>query len=110
MQNNDGIGLMNDTKWDELRIAMYEYPQTLMWRTKDIENGYISEWDAEWYYHFRPSLNSYKTIEWVEILIDDEQTKQEIIKILKKIHVPGEVEETIIRVYGYAKDKYVDYI
>jgi len=108
MQNGDYIGLMNNTKWDELRIAMYEFPQTLMWRTKDIENGYISEWDGEWYYHFR--AGGYKTIEWVEILIDNEQTKQEIIEILKMIHVPGEVEETIIRVYGYTKDKFVDYI
>jgi hypothetical protein len=79
-----------------------------MWRTKEIESEYISEWDREWYYHFR--AGGHKNIEWVEILVENEEIKQQVIKVLKPIHVPGEIEEEIIRVYGYAKDKAVDYI
>lgn len=46
--------LMNDTKWDELRLAMYGLKGVASrWRTLDVESGYLSVWDRDWYYHFR---------------------------------------------------------
>ena len=48
------ISVMNSTKWEELRLAMYAlgdlHPK---WCTKDIETGFIPEWEGEWFYHFR---------------------------------------------------------
>ena len=56
---------MNNTKWDELRLAMYKLRErSPRFRTKDL-TGYLSEWDREWFYHFRGS--GYVSIEWVEI-------------------------------------------
>lgn len=100
--------LMNNTKWEEIRGAMCEYPLTIFWRVRNIDNGYLSNWDAEWFYHFR--LGGYDTIEWLEIKVENEEIKNEIINILRKIHVPGEVLKDSIKVYGYSKGGFIDYI
>ena len=53
--------LMNNTKWDQLRLAMYDLDDfSPRWRTKDL-SGYLSDWDGEWFHHFRTS--GYETIE-----------------------------------------------
>ncbi len=92
--------VMNDTKWDELRLAMHEL-DTLSprWRTKDAENGYVSEWDGEWFYHFR--ADGYATIEWVELETPDEARRQAVRAVLKRVHVPGEETAEGFRVFGY---------
>ena len=100
--------LMNDAKWDEIRTVMYEYPTSIKWRTKDIESGYISNWDTEWFYHFKNA--GYKTIEWLEIEVNNEKIKDDLIKILKEIHVPGEVLQNSIIIYGYKNNEAVSYI
>jgi hypothetical protein len=99
-------GIMNNTKWNEVRLAMYNLPYIIKWRTKDAKNGYISNWDVEWYYHFM--IGGYKTIEWLEIELTQE-TKESVLNELKKIHVPAEVLESSVKVYGY-KDGNVDYL
>lgn len=99
---------MNDTKWNELRLAMYELKPAPKWRTKDIENGYLSEWDSEWYYHFRDG--GYSTIEWVEIRITSPEQKECILEKLAKIHVPIESTSESIKVFGYIKTgQFVEY-
>ena len=101
--------VMNNTKWEEIREAMCNTPTHFQWRTKDIETGYISMWDVEWYYHFR--LGDYKYIEWLEIKADTEELRKDLLDILEKVHVPGKILEDAIRVYGYAgTGSYVDYI
>ncbi|TCM89718.1 hypothetical protein EV294_1115 [Paenibacillus sp. BK033] len=100
------IPLMNDTKWDEIREAMLDSDRTIRWRTKDNENGYIAHWDADWFYHFRQGR--YKTIEWLEISLTEENIAYVMTK-LKEIHVPGEVDGNVARVYGY-KEGFVNYI
>lgn len=107
MEGNNMQHLMNDTKWNEIRIAMYEFPGNVYWRTKDIENGHISHWDSEWFYHF--AISGYKCIEWLEIRYEPKD-REEIIKILKKIHVPGKLLSETIKIYGYVKDSAVDYL
>ena len=52
---------MNNTKWNEIRLAMNDIPYTVKWRTKDLENGYISQWNADWFYPFM--IGGYKIIE-----------------------------------------------
>ncbi|GAA0076942.1 hypothetical protein UT300005_13200 [Clostridium sp. CTA-5] len=100
--------LMNNTKWKEIRLAMYQYHETIMWRVKNIDNGYLSNWDGEWFYHFK--LMGYDTIEWLEIKVDNEEMKNKIVNILRKIHVPGEILNNSIKVYGYKKDEFINYI
>ncbi len=47
---------------------MYELDDlTPRWRTRDVENGHLSEWDREWFHHFREG--GYKFIQWVEIAV-----------------------------------------
>ncbi len=108
MRSSELCGLMNNTKWEEIRMAMYDYPHTVRWRTKCVDNGYISNWDAEWYYHFQ--LGGYTSIEWLEIKVENSHMKSEIVNILKNIHVPGEVLENSIKVFGYKSNGFVDYI
>ena len=102
--------LMNDTKWDELRQAMYGLKElTPRWRTRDVKTGHLSEWDREWFYHFRNS--GYKFIEWVEIAVDTGEQKAAVLAELVRIHVPGEQAESGYRVFGYVKTgEAVDYI
>ena len=98
-QKHDYVPLMNDTKWDEIRLAMCSFPTQPEWRTKDLENGYISAWDREWFYHF--NVGGYKTIEWVEVRPTSMKQKEEIVKELARIHVPLEVGEESLRIYGF---------
>ncbi|MBP2644397.1 MAG: hypothetical protein H6Q67_2284 [Firmicutes bacterium] len=98
---------MNTKKWGEIRLAMYQYPLPIMWRTKDLLSGHVSDWDAEWYYHFK--CGGYESIEWLEIDASNKEIKNAVIKILQKIHVPGIVMENSIFILGYCNSA-VDYV
>ena len=91
--------VMNDTKWNEVRLAMHELESIVRWRTRDRHSGFVSGWDADWYYHFR--VGGYDTIEWVEIRPDNPSHRPEILEVLRRIGVPGRVDEVSITVYGY---------
>lgn len=96
------LPLMNDTKWNELRLAMHEFGDASpRWRTLDVQNGHFSAWDSEWFYHF--SLGGYKSIQWVEIAIDSTAQRQAVLSRLAAIHVPGEETETGFRIFGYGE-------
>lgn len=91
--------LMNNTKWDELRLAMYGLGEmSPQWRTRDI-SGYVSPWDAEWFYQFR--AGGYASIEWVEIQITTTDQDAAVLNILRTIHLPGEQTEQGFRIYGH---------
>lgn len=100
---------MNDTKWDELRLAMYSLgPRSPRWRTRDVEKGYESDWDGEWFYLFR--AGGYSCIEWVELEITSDEQRDLVLDLLREIHVPGEATDNGFRVYGYLpSDRAVDY-
>ena len=105
--------LMNDTKWEEIWLAMIDIPELIYWRQKDMETSYTCDWDAEWFHHFKTDgdKGSYIVIEWLEIKFENEEMKKKLLKILKEIHVPGEVLENTIKVYGYIKEgTFMDYI
>ena len=95
-------GAMNNTKWDEVRLAMYELGAAHpMWRTKDYESGYVCPWDGEWFYHFRQG--GYDTIEWAEIAVTSQEQRTLVRDALRKIHVPGEETPEGFRVFGYTQ-------
>ena len=101
--------VMNNTKWDELRLAMYglcDPPPE--WRAKDV-SGFVSPWDGEWFYHFREG--GYDSIEWVEIRVISPAQNAAVLASLREVHLPGHRIEQGFRVYGYARDgASVDYI
>jgi hypothetical protein len=101
---------MNDTKWDEVRVAMYALDDySPRWRTRDIESGHVSQWDREWYYHFRNG--GYEFIEWLEIAIDSPEQRELVRDCLRRIGVPGVEDVDGFRVLGYAAVGHsVDYI
>ena len=104
---------MNNTKWTEIFKAFYydiecsEDPKLskmlIHWTTKST-NGYIDN-DSTWT-HFN-GLGQSRKIEWLKIDLTAENRKI-VLDILRKIHVPGEVFEDCVYVYGYRTD--VDYI
>lgn len=102
--------VMNDTKWRELQMAMYEIKDFCpRWRSRCLENGYVSDWDGEWFYHF--SEGGYADIEWVEIKAENAAEAAIVLAALNKIHVPGEQWEHGFRVYGYVTaGQPVDYL
>lgn len=93
--------LLNNTKWDELRLAMYGLGElSPRWRTRDIENGYVSEWDAEWFYHF--PAGGYETIGWVEIEVTSDEQRRRVLAELRRIHLPGRELKHGYLIHGYA--------
>ncbi|WP_436190595.1 DUF6678 family protein [Pseudorhodoferax sp. LjRoot39] len=102
--------LMNETKWNEVRLAMYQLghlsPQC---RTLNVETGYLSAWDGEWFHHFQ--VGGYKTIEWVEIKVSSRAQFEAVRDALETVHVPGEKTEHGFKVMGYARNGVaVDYL
>ncbi len=101
--------VMNDTKWEELRLAMYGLGGLRpCWRTKDL-SGYVSPWDGEWFYHFR--VGGYDSVEWVEIRVTTPKQDAAVEAALRQVRVPGHRVERGFRVYAHARDgEAVDYI
>jgi hypothetical protein len=102
--------ILNNTKWDEVRLAMYGLGElSPQWRTKDVMNGYLSPWDGEWFYHFRSG--GYQYIHWVEIKVDSLDLRDAVIDALAKIRVPGTTSEFGFKVFGYASPgESIDYL
>jgi hypothetical protein len=108
--SNPLVPVLNDTKWDELRLAMYSLgrdgPQ---FRTKDVEASQPGPWDGEWYHHFL--VGGYRTIEWVELKLRDPMQRDIVANELAAIGLPGTHTETGFIIYGYvAPGISVDYI
>jgi hypothetical protein len=91
---------MNNTKWEELRLAMYSLGKSSpVWRTKDVENGYLCDWDGDWFYHFKDG--GFQTIEWAEIKIENPSQHSAVLQVLRQIHVPMRTSEFGFKVFGY---------
>ena len=96
----DHVGVMNNAKWEEMRLAMYGLGELHpKWRTRDLGTGFVSPWDGDWFYHFRSS--GYSTIEWLEIKISDDAQRSAVVEALRAIHVPGEDQGDVLRIYGH---------
>ncbi len=104
---------MNNTKWIEIWESFYYNIECsndenirnirILWETKN-RDGYTYH-DSTWT-HF--SLDGdLKNIEWLKIYFNS-QNKEIVLDVLRKVHVPGEVFEDCVYIYGYRTD--VDYI
>ncbi len=92
---------MNNTKWDELRLAMYALDPSPAWSTLST-GGYKSRPDSEWFYHFRDG--GYRAIVHVDIFAADAGQRASIRSALSAIHVPGEETPEGFRIFGYLRD------
>ena len=91
---------MNNTKWEELRLAMYELDPTPAWSTLS-KSGYQSRRDREWFYHFRDG--GHDDILHVDIFAESPVQRELVRSALRKIHVPGEETADGFRVFGYLR-------
>ncbi|MBW8640394.1 hypothetical protein K1W69_24595 [Hoeflea sp. WL0058] len=100
--------VMNNTKWDELRLAMDEVIPSPYWKSL-ATNGYNYGPDCDWLEHFREG--GYDHIVHVDILIETTDQRDLVRSALRKIHVPGEETPEGFRVFGYLRDgQSADYI
>lgn len=89
---------MNNTKWDELRLAMYSLTPTPVWSTLS-KNGYQSPPDREWFYHFK--AGGYDDILHVDIHVETSEQRHLVRLALSRVQVPGEENATGFRIFGY---------
>ena len=90
--------VMNDTKWRELCSAFAAFEKKPAWRTRDLLNGYVSQWDTEWCHHIGPN---YCSIEWLEIDAR-ECAKEKIRAVLEQVGAPFE-DSVYLKVFGYRR-------
>lgn len=93
--------VLNNTKWDELRLAMYDLSTKTRFRIKTLGNSYISDWDGEWFYHFREG--GYAHIEWAERKFTPEN-QPSVIRELAVKAIPYELSEYGLKVFGHIDD------
>jgi hypothetical protein len=100
--------VMNNTKWNELRLEMYALTPTPAWSTLST-NGYNYGPDREWFHHFR--AGGYEDIVHVDIHVETPTQRELVRSALRKVHVPGEETPEGFRVFGYLQDSQgADYI
>ena len=102
--------VMNDTKWEELRLAMLDLGElSPRFRVLDVKKENPSIWDADWFYHFRNG--EYKYRKWVEIETKSLEQFNAVLEKLRQIRVPGERIESGFRIFGYGTPgEYIDYL
>jgi hypothetical protein len=110
-------GLANNVKWNKLIKAMRSKNSLVIsYRYKWI-NGYVSQWDMEWYYHLP---FPFKGVLWFdmsypktdinrltrEAIIDSSNS---IITLLKSIGFEYEINNNLIRIFGYSPKDYSNF-
>ena len=93
--------VMNNTKWDELRLQMHALTPRPAWSTLST-SGYRSPPDREWFYHFREV--GYEDILHLDIQVETSTARELVRSVLKAVHVPGEEIAGGFRVFGYLHD------
>jgi hypothetical protein len=105
---------VNKTKWLEISKAFWsletsdlseENRMVIPWMTCTTD-GFVYGWDETWS-HFWSEGDTGKEIDRLKIKLTPEN-RTTVLAILKSIHVPGEVTEQEVTVYGYRTD--VDYL
>lgn len=99
---------MNNTKWNEIRMAMVNMTSPPLWKTTSL-NGYESAADGEWFYHFNEG--GYSHILYLDVLTNSYEQHAVVGTILRAIHLPGIETSTGYRILGYADSACnVDYL
>ena len=94
------VGLANNTKWNELINAIRSKVDIRpSYRSKWI-NGFVSDWDVEWYYHLPfPFVG----VMWLEIsLMNNDKVNQFIINLVKEIGFVYMIDNDVVKIFGYA--------
>ena len=100
--------VMNDTKWNELALAMHALTPGPSWSTLSMTD-YNYGPDCDWLYHFREG--GYKDIVHVDIHVKTADQRDRVRSLLRLIHVPGVETPDGFRVFGYLPDgQGADYI
>jgi FAD/FMN-containing dehydrogenase len=90
---------MNDTKWREVcELFRHWSAPPPRFRISDLlaPDGYVSEWDREWYYHPRP----YVSIQWLEVEIPSDSVPAALARC-KEIGASVEARDVGLRVWGW---------
>jgi hypothetical protein len=92
------VSYMNDTKWREVCYGFRNWTPAPRFRVHDLlaADGYVSEWDREWYYHPRP----YVSIQWLEVELSPEQIPL-ALALCKGVGAPVERTSVGIRIWGW---------
>lgn len=109
MEKGELNPLVNNTKWEELRLAMYSLGENSpRWRSKDL-SGHTTTWDRDWFYHFRDG--GYSSMEWVEIEVISPDNDGAVLGLMREIQLPGHRIPDGYRIYGYiANGTAIDYL
>jgi hypothetical protein len=100
--------VMNDTKWNELRLEMYALTPPPTWKTLSTNRYYYGP-ERDWFYHF--SEGRYEDIVHVDIHVETPNQRELVLSALRRVHVPGEETPEGFRVFGYLQDgQGADYI
>ena len=101
--------IMNNTKWEELRLGMYGLGTlSPRFRVRNMHSGDVSAWDEEWFYHF---YGRHEEDEWVEISVTSEAQREAVLRVLRSVHVPGVTTGTGFKIFGYLPlDTHVEYL
>jgi hypothetical protein len=97
--NTSMTPVMNNTKWDELRLGMHGLGKpSPQFRVRNLHSGYVSDWDSEWFHHF---YGRHAEDEWVEIAATSPAQHEAVLGVLRSIHVPGITTDAGFRIFGY---------
>jgi hypothetical protein len=90
---------MNDTKWREVcELFRHWSAPPPPFRIRDLlaPDGYVSEWDREWYYHPRP----YVSIHWLEVEMPSDSVPAALARC-KEIGAAVEARDVGLRIWGW---------
>ncbi|PHR95223.1 MAG: hypothetical protein COA78_30640 [Blastopirellula sp.] len=102
LQSGKYAGLANNTKWNALISEIRSWEDWRpSYRTKCI-NGYISDWDVEWFYHLP---FPFKYTLWFDISCQkshEENKSNELQLLVKTIGFDYKINQDLIRIFGCA--------
>jgi Family of unknown function (DUF6678) len=102
VRSQEKPSVMNNTKWQELRLGILQSNTRIWFRGKNLDSEAIGQWDCEWYHHF--DLGGHEATEWYELRADTDEGKRAIEAVLRTYHIPVEMRDGIYRIYGYVDD------
>ena len=90
---------MNDTKWREVCELFRNWsapPPRFRIRDLLAPDGFLSEWDREWYYHPKP----YVSIHWLDVELPSDSVPAAVARC-KDIGAAVEARETGVCIWGW---------
>lgn len=94
------VPVCNDTRWRALQALVLRQPMEARprFRTRCLTNGFVSDWDREWTYHFIEG--GFSDIEWVELAFPGGLDPAQVAAVCD-IGFVGERTGDALRLFGY---------